>query len=330
MEAYSLTFVCIGERRFRMAAARLAIQLVLTVGIGFFTVKRRIVNEQFEKQLTTLILDILLPCMLIKSMMGTFSWEQLKRCGLLLVLAVVVWAITFGLGQIVYRLMGKTASGRIMRFTMMYTNFTFVGIPVMEGLYGDLGVFYFVVFLVPYRIIYYSTSELFLAPPGAAQKARTLKENLRIWLSPPVVAVIIGLILYLTQIQLPASVMDTISSLGACASPLGMLLCGMSLGKYPIRRLLRPRYLWFPLVRNLLIPAFFFGLALLLGLEKDLAQIIIMFAALPIASLLAAFMIQYDPNQEAQFEAAAAVLLSTIFSAVTIPLWANIVAIFFP
>lgn len=313
-----------------MTAANLAIQLVLLVGIGLFAVKRRIVGENFEKQLTALIMDIIMPCMIIKSMMGTFSWEQLKNCGRLLVLAVLVWAITFGIGQIVHCLMGKTSSARIMRFCMMYTNFTFVGIPVFQGLYGDLGVFYFVVFLVPYRIIYYSSAEPFLAPPGLARRERTVKEKLRGWFSPPVIAVFVGMLLYLTQIQLPKPVADVIGSLGDCASPLGMLLCGMSLGKYPIRRLLRPGYLWFPLVRNLLIPALFLGLCLLVGLEKTLAQVVIMFAALPVASLIAAFMIQYDPDKEAQFEAAAAVLLSTMFAAVTIPLWASIVAVCFP
>ena len=313
-----------------MTAANLAIQLVLLVGIGFLTVRFRIVGENFEKQLTSLILDILMPCMIIKSMMGTFSWEQLKNCGRLLVIAVVIWAITFGIGHLVYRLTGKSASGRIMRFSIMYTNFTFVGIPVMEALYGDVDVFYFVVFLVPYRIIYYSSAEPFLSPPGAARTERTLKEKLRGWFSAPVLAVFVGMMLYLTQIHLPGPVSDVINSLGACASPLGMLLCGMSLGKYPIRRLLRPGYLWFPLVRNLLIPALFLGLSLLIGLEKELAQVVIMFAALPVASLLAAFMIQYDPDKEAQFEAAAAVLLSTIFAAVTIPLWSSMVAVCFP
>ncbi|MBR5572444.1 MAG: AEC family transporter [Oscillospiraceae bacterium] len=313
-----------------MTAANLAIQLVLLVGIGFLTVRCRIVGQNFEKQLTALILDILMPCMIIKSMMGTFSWEQLKNCGRLLVIAVAIWGITFGIGQLVYCLTGKKASGRIMRFSIMYTNFTFVGIPVMEALYGDVGVFYFVVFLVPYRIIYYSSAEPFLSPPGAVRTERTLKEKLRGWFSAPVIAVFVGMMLYLTQMRLPGPVSDVISSLGACASPLGMLLCGMSLGKYPIRRLLRPGYLWFPLVRNMLIPALFLGLSLLIGLEKELAQVVIMFAALPVASLLAAFMIQYDPDKEAQFEAAAAVLLSTIFAAVTIPLWSSIVAVCFP
>lgn len=313
-----------------MTAVNLSIQLILMVGIGLFAVRARIISGDFDKQLTAFIMKLALPCMIVKSMMGAFSWEQLKNCGRLVVIALILWAITFALGQLVYRLMGRTASGRIMRFSMMYTNFTFVGIPVMEALYGDVGVFYFVVFLVPYRMIYYSSAEPMLSPPGLARRTRTLGEKLRGWFSPPVVAVFVGLVLYLTQLPLPAPVTGVINSLGSCASPLGMVLCGISLGKYQFRRLLRPRYLVLPLIRNLLIPALFLGLCLLFRLEADLAQVVVIFAALPVASLLAAFTIQYDPSQDSQFEAAAAVLLSTFFSAFTIPLWAAALALFYP
>ena len=313
-----------------MTAAKLAVQLILMVGIGFFTVKAHIVGENFEKQLTSLIMKIILPAMIVKSMMGAFSWDELKHCGQLVVIAVVLWGITLGLAQLVYRLMGKTPSARILRFSMIYTNFTFVGIPVIESLYGSTGVFYFVVFLVPYRMVYYSSAEPLLSPPGLQRRERTWKEKLKGWFSPPVVAVFVGMVLYLTQLQLPSPVTGVINSLGSCASPLGMLLCGMSLGKYPLRRLLQPRYFWVPLVRNLLLPALILALSVLAGLERELAQVVVMFAALPVASLIAAFTIQYDPDQENQFEAAAAVLLSTIAACITIPLWSWLLSLCFP
>lgn len=309
---------------------RLAIQLVLMVSVGIFAYRVHIVSGDFDKQLTSFVMKIALPCMIVKSMMGAFSWEELKNCGRLVVIALIIWAVTFALGQLVYRLMGKSASGRIMRFSMMYTNFTFVGIPVMETLYGELSVFYFVVFLVPYRMIYYSSAEPLLSPPGMVRRERTWGERLKGWFSPPVAAVFVGLVLYVTQIRLPAPVAGVINSLGSCASPLGMVLCGISLGKYEFKKLLRPRYFFLPLVRNLLLPALFLGLALLAGLEKELAQVVVIFTALPVASLLAAFTIQYDPDQESQFQAAAAVLLSTLCSAVTIPLWATVVGMLWP
>lgn len=309
---------------------QLAIQLVLMVGIGIFAVRTHIVDKTFDKQLTSFVMKICLPCMIVRSMMGEFSWEELKNCGRLVIIALILWTITFLLGQLAYRLMGKGSSGRLMRFSMMYTNFTFVGIPVMEALYGDLGVFYFVVFLVPYRMIYYSSAETFLSPPNVVHKKKTLAESVKGWFSAPVIAVLVGLTLYLTQFKLPTSVSGVINSLGSCASPLGMVLCGISLGKYEFKKLLRPKYLGIPVVRNILLPAMTLALCLLFRLEADLAHVVVIFATLPVASLMAAFTIQYDPAQESQFHAAAAVLMSTLFSAVTIPVWSVLLAHFFP
>lgn len=313
-----------------MTAASLSVQLILMVAVGLFAWRTHIVSGDFDKQLTSLLMKIALPCMIVRSMSGAFSWEELKNCGRLAVAALILWAVTFALGQLAFRLLGRGASARIARFSMLYTNFTFVGIPVVEALYGDTGVFYFVVFLVPYRMIYYSSAEPLLSPPGLERRARTLPEKLKGWFSPPVVAVFVGLLLYITQWKLPAPVSGVINSLGSCASPLGMVLCGISLGKYDFRALLRPKYLWTPLIRTLALPALTLGLCLLAGLEGELARVAVIFTALPTASLLAAFTIQYDPSRDSQFEAAATVLLSTLLSAFTIPLWAAVLGVCYP
>ena len=302
-----------------MTAASLSVQLILMVAVGLFAWRAHVVSGDFDKQLTSLLMKIALPCMIVRSMSGAFSWEELKNCGRLVVAALILWAVTFALGQLAFRLLGRGASARIARFSMLYTNFTFVGIPVVEALYGDTGVFYFVVFLVPYRMIYY-----------LERRARTLPEKLKGWFSPPVVAVFVGLLLYITQWKLPAPVSGVINSLGSCASPLGMVLCGISLGKYDFRALLRPKYLWTPLIRTLALPALTLGLCLLAGLEGELARVAVIFTALPTASLLAAFTIQYDPSRDSQFEAAATVLLSTLLSAFTIPLWAAVLGVCYP
>ncbi len=308
----------------------LAIQLILMVGAGILAVRLKIVSADFDKPLTSFLMKLCLPCMIVRSMLGDFSWEELINCGRLVILALILWAITFAVGQGLYLAMGKTTSARQMRFSCMYTNFTFVGIPVMEALYGDQGVFYFVVFLVPYRMIYYSSAEPFLSPPGTERRKKTLAEQIKGWFSAPVIAVFIGLILYVTQLPLPAPVSGVINSLGGCASPLGMVLCGISLSRYDFKKLLRLKYFLIPLVRNLALPALTLGLCLLTRLDAELAHVAVMFAALPVPSLLAAFTIQYDPDRESQFQAAATVLLSTLFSAVTIPVWAVALAHLIP
>ena len=128
----------------------------------------------------------------------------------------------FGVGQLVFRLHKRSFTGRILRFGAMFTNFSFVGFPVVQQLYGDTGLLYFVIFTMPIRMVYYSSAQPLLAPPGVNIGKKSFRESLRGWFSPPVVAVFIGLALYLSGWRFPVPVDKAVASIGATASPLGM------------------------------------------------------------------------------------------------------------
>lgn len=201
-----------------------------------------------------------------------------------------------------------------MRFGAVFTNFSFVGIPVVEALYGQQGLLYFVVFTVPIRMVYYSSAAPLLSPPGQRTEKRSAWQTIEGWLSPPVIAVFIGLALYISGIELPEVLEKTISSIGSVCSPMGMILCGIALGKSDLRSLFRLRYFRLPLLRNIIMPAVTMGIVYFLPIDALVAKIAVIYAALPVASLLAAFTIQYDSDPEAQQESAGSVFLSLLFS----------------
>lgn len=305
-----------------MTAAKLALELLLMIAIGYFAEKRRIVGEQFNTDLAAFITNISLPCLIVQSMQVPFSMDELKNCGYLLLLAVVYLAISFALAYVGWHFSPHDYRGRIMRFGMIFTNFTFMGIPVVQTLYGDRGVFYFVVFLVPIRIMYYTSAKPMLSPPHLVHEKQTFPQKLKGFLSPPVAAVLIGLTLYITGIDLPGVLGDTVSAVASICSPMGMILCGITLGKYPFRSLLRKRCFLSAGIRCLILPAIIFCLCWAVGLEHRLMEPVVICSALPIAALSAAFTVRYDPELEAHYESAGGVLLSTLLSAATIPLWA--------
>lgn len=310
-----------------MLASELAIQLLLFIMVGIAAQKLHIIGGDFDKQLSSFVLDITLPCLIIKSLNVEYEPGEMMNCAFLLVLSVAFMGIEAVLGQAAYIIMGKTSSARIMRFGMIFTNFTFVGMPVVEALYGQQGLFYFAIFQVPLRMIYYSSAKPMLSPPSMEREKLTPTKLIRGWLSPPVVAVLIGLALYISQISLPLVISNVINSIGSICSPLGMILCGMSLGKYNFKELLRPRYLVLPSLRLMAIPALFYFLTRFLPVPEMVSNMVVICAALPVASLMAAFTIQYEPEEKAKFESAGNVLISTLLCAVTIPFWAYILSL---
>jgi len=212
----------------------------------------------------------------------------------------------------------------MLRFGAMFTNFSFVGIPVVEALYGQTGLLYFVVFIVPIRMVYYSSAKALLSTPGAVREKESTWQHLKGWLSPPVVAVFVGLALYITGFEFPAPIDKTIASIGSITSPMGMMLCGISLGKNNIKSLIKPKYLLMPILRNMLIPAITTAIMYFVPVDPLVAKTVVIYSALPVASLLAAFTIQYNPEPEAILESSGSVFFSIIACSITIPLWAQL------
>lgn len=307
-----------------MLALKLSVELILMIGIGFAVWRLGYVDEKFDTSLTAFILNVSLPCMIIGSFDAPFSSRELKNCLILVGVSILILAVSFAAGQGCYKLCKGGYTGRILRFGTIFTNFSFVGMPIVEQLYGKTGLLYFVVFLVPIRMVYYSAAKPLLSPPGVVFARESPWQRVMGWFSPPVVAVFIGLALYVSQLQLPEIVEDVIGSIGRICSPMGMILCGISLGKHSLSELMRAKYLLMPLIRNLVMPLITIGILLLLPIEPLLSKVIVIFAALPVASLTAAFTLQYDPEPEAHLESAGAVLFSVIACAVTMPLWAHL------
>ncbi len=305
-----------------MLAFQLSLQLIFLIVIGFFVWRLGMVDEKFDASLTTFLLNIALPCMIINSFNAPYSSAEIRNCGILLAISVFYLALCYGIGQLVFVSCGKNFTGRMLRFGAMFTNFSFVGMPVAQALYGQTGLLYFVVFIAPIRLVYYSAARPLLSPLGTVHEKMSISAHMKRWLSPPVIAVLIGLLLYITGFKLPTPIDKTISAIGAVTSPLGMILCGISLGKNKVKSLLRPKYLLMPVLRNMIMPAVTTAAMYFLPVDPLVAKTVIIYSTLPVASLLAAFTIQYEPSPEARLESAGGVFYSIVACTATIPLWA--------
>lgn len=312
-----------------MLAFELSLQLLLFILIGFFILRIGLVGKNFDKSLASFIMNIALPCLIIKSFDMSYSEELLESCGILLIISFGLLGLCFILGQLAMKLSGKGYAGRILRFGMMFPNITFVGMPVMEALYGQLGLFYFSIFIIPVRIFYYSSAKPLLSSPEDKGERAKLKDHLKNILSPPFIAVFVGLGLYISGLSLPGFLDKTISDLGAVCSPMGMILCGITLGKYRLSVLFKLRYLDLPLIRNLLIPAVTTSIIYFIPLEPLLAKVVVIYSALPVASMLTAFTIEYCPEPKAKLQSAGYMLISILLGVVTIPIWAYICELLF-
>lgn len=306
-----------------MVAARMAVEMLIVVMIGIAVGKLNIVKEDFAEQLTKFVIDICLPCLILYSLWMKFSLEDLLNCRALILLSILELLVGFLLGSVFCVIFRGSAGGRIMRLGSMFTNFTFIGIPLMESLFGETILFYCVIFLLPVRIGLYSLPRVLLLPPRERTQIakRPLLQRICSFFSPPITALLVGIIMYLTGWRFPVVISDVVSIMKSLCAPLGMLLCGISLAPLRLRDIFLPLCIPFSLIRTLVLPALLTGVCLLFDITGPVRATAVFCVACPCASLIVPFTIRYDPEPESQHIAGSCVFLSTLFSTFTIPLW---------
>ncbi len=301
----------------------MALEFAVLVFLGIFIVRIRLVGPDFRGQLAKYVTNVALPCMIARSLYA--QTERFTGVGLVLLLAVLTVAVLLAGGHAVYLLSGKGDLGKSARFSMAYGNFTFMGFPVVESLYGPDGLFVFTLFTMPIRLLFYSSPGFLLQPAGAGAKKPKGKDILKLFLSPPIVAVFVGLILYALRLRPPVFLDKAVQGLGSTASVLGMLLVGMGMAGMGVKTLWeRRRALLIVLSKALLCPALMLLLFLLFPLEPEIKRPLFLYGAVPVPSLLTAFSFNQGRSEEACQDASAAVLLSTLLSVVTLPVWAAV------
>lgn len=312
-----------------MTVLQLSIRLLLFILAGFIGRKTKVMPDGFDKMLSRFVLAIPLPCMIISSFQLEYSVENLLAAPTIIGLSVGSMAFMFCLVFLLTKWVKDKGIRKVVRFALLFTNFTFVGFAVVKELYGAEGFYSFVIFTLPIRMIFYGGASLML---GRGGEKIDVKETIKRFLCEPVIAVLIGFCLYAFQIKLPTVLDTTITSIGNMASPLGLMLCGAIIADADFRDALRtPSVLLVTFCRLLVVPLIAMGLFRLLGVRSEVLRPLTFYFAMPVASLTPTFLLRYDPDAvEARVAGGYMVVTSTLFCVLTIPLWSVVLDKLFP
>ena len=298
-----------------MTVSYLVLVLSILILIGYFSRKLRIVDERFSKNLSNFLFDIAYPAMIIESMQFAFSLDSLKQSFRLIVISIAVLIVSKIVAAIVTRLMkaDKKSKGVIV-FSIMYSNFTFMAIPIVEELYGKEILFYLAIFTAVMRIAYNTF--------GVNEIAKSLDKesgvNFKNIINPPLVAIGVGLIIYIFSIQLPYPLEKTIEMLSDTVSPFGMVITGLILAEYPVKNIIKEyRVYIIALARLIIVPLIVVLMSNIFNFTEVERQLSIIISAMPVASTCVMIAKKYEADSKL---AAGAAFMTTILSIGTIPL----------
>ncbi|MBR4057835.1 MAG: AEC family transporter [Oscillospiraceae bacterium] len=305
-----------------MQALTLSAELILILLVGLFAQKLHVIGPAFNKQVSAFVLNIALPCMIINSMNVPDAMNKLIQNAWILAISVAVLVLGFLVGLLMGKLLKKHIAERIIRFGATFTNFNFFGVVVVEKLGGDELLFYYLIFIIPVRLTIYLLAKIILMPKENRAAKMTLKEKLKMVLSAPLVAVFIGLALSFFKVRVPVVIQYGLDQLGVLASPLGILLCGSTLGCYSVKKMVTKSSVIMSLIRNFLMPLIVWLLCRGLRLPEMYTSLAVIYSALPVASLTSTYVLQYDPDPKAHLDGAGFVFVSTLLSAASLSIFA--------
>jgi len=309
-----------------VVALNLALQVACLVLIGAFIRKKNIVEESFETNLSRFIMNVALPAMIINSIGKGITPENIGSLWLIWGVSIVFClAFMLLLGHLLFLALGRGHLARVARMAAFIPNFTFMGIPVISSLYGNAGLVWFNLLVVPVRLTYYLLAKPLLDPTGGREKT-TVKEKIKNIFSPLVVSVIIGLILGISGLHLPVFIDKTISTLASTCNALGMVMCGMILSRVSLKDLAtQPKVFIITAVRVIVLPAIALAVMIFVPIDPLLKKVVIMYCALPAAAMIPSFVVRYDNVPEARTAASVTVFTSTLLCVATLPLWYTVV-----
>lgn len=295
----------------------LQLMMFLEIGVGWYLRHKNLITDGGKKCLTDLIIDVVLPCNIIQSFCIEFDAQILLRCLQVLVISLVLQMFCTLISATCYNRVEKDKKP-ILQYATVCSNSGFLGNPVAEGLYGSLGLLYAAVYLIPQRIVMWSAGvSYYTESPSRREVVKKVLTH------PCIIAVEIGLVLMVTQIELPVFLSKTIGSLSSGTTSLTMLLIGAIMAGADLKTMVTRETAWFSVVRLLLIPAAVCAGCYLFWIDALAAGLSVVLAAMPAGSTTAILAAKYGRNEEF---ASKCVVLTTLLSMVMIPAWCLFVA----
>lgn len=187
-----------------------------------------------------------------------------------------------------------------------------MGYPVLGSIYGKIGILYASVFNIPYNFFAWSFGVMLFS---REKDSKSLKKVL---LNPGILAVFIGVFLFMFSIKLPKPIYSTFKLVGDMTTPLSMIIIGVMISEIRFKKVFEEASIYYAsFIRLILVPALTFLILSLINADPMLRNIAVAVEAMPAAALSAILAQAHDKKPEF---ASQAVFITTLLSVVTIPL----------
>lgn len=296
--------------------------LLCMIICGAAVEKAGLVTAESSRSLSVVLIYIITPCVIIEAYESPSGGSG---AGLVLscVAAVFCHVLYIALARLLKRPLGLSD---IEQANIAYTNSGNLIIPLVAAVFGAKEIMYCSTFV--------AVQTFFVWTHGRSLVSGERKLSLRrVFLNINVIAVFIGLFLFITGIRLPDIVSSAMKSMGLAMGPVAMIQMGIILGGMNLRDIFLVRRAWFiAFIRLIAFPfaaALFYvlcGAASLVPDGREILTVSFLSAAAPCAVMITQFALVFHREYE---RSSAINIISTILCMATIPLMVWILDLLF-
>lgn len=291
-------------------AANQIFTMFIIIMLAVICYKTKLVDADGSKVLSNILMYLVNPCIILCSYQKEFDEKLVKGLAISFLLAVIAHAVAMILAQIFIR--GKKVDIIDERMAVIYSNCSFLAIPLVERIYGLEGVFYLTAYITVFNVLIWTHGVLFMGGKDCR------KEAIKALYSPAIVTIIVGLVLYFAKIRLPDIVMEPLQSISKMNTPIAMIIAGICIAQVDVRKTLsKYRIYLVSLFKLVLVPVCMILLAKPVLGSGMICGVSVIAAGSPVATMCMIFAIRFNKDSKYASELFA---VSTLLSMITIPL----------
>ena len=296
------------------------VALFLLIGVGYGVVRLQILPATTAKQFTSLLMNVTLPATILTSLHRPFDAAFLHSSILIMALGVACMTLYAVSGALMTRPFRVPAGRRGMWIlACTFSNNGFMGYPIALALFGEEGLVLAVFLGVPFNLLAYTVGPKLVCMDRSGKEGASPISWRSLLLSAVNVSTLLGVLIYVTQIPIPAVIENPMISLANMTTPLSMLVIGMNLSNGKISTIFRDRDVFSASFMRLLALPFLTWLLLqpLTFVEPLVEGVLLIIMSMPCAALASLLAEAYEGDREF---AAELVFLSSLLCMITIPL----------
>ena len=290
------------------------VTLFAIVIVGFIAGKLGYMGGDFDKRLSSLVIDITCPALILSS---TMSGQMPNREMILplLLISLLTYILLTGVALLVPRWLTKHHDDEgIVGFALMFGNVGFIGYPVVASIFGHEAVFYAAVLNVVNTFAVFTIGVMLIM---GGRGAYTFHKKV-LWSTPMLAAYLAILIVALGIDDVPRVISQPLTLIGQITVPAALLIIGSSMSHLSARTMLGNSTVYITtLFRLALLPLALFFLFKTLGFQQLVVNINTVVIAMPVATYGTILCLKHGRDTTLITEVT---FITTLLSVITIPL----------